>query len=66
MSPLKSFLQPFKSLVWLIILACVLLVGLALWLLDMKSPFSQFYAAADKNRSAGAHFISNAGRDDRL
>ena len=41
-SQLVSFLQPFKSTLWVLVLVSVHVVALCLYLLDRFSPFGQF------------------------
>lgn len=42
MSPMESFMQPFKWQLWLALLSSVLIVGTAMWCLDSNSPFQRF------------------------
>uniref|UniRef100_A0A8R1I205 PBPe domain-containing protein n=1 Tax=Caenorhabditis japonica TaxID=281687 RepID=A0A8R1I205_CAEJA len=42
-SPMQSFLQPLQSSLWSALFVSVLLVGLAIYCLDFKSPFERFY-----------------------
>ncbi|KAF1766074.1 hypothetical protein GCK72_006030 [Caenorhabditis remanei] len=44
-SPMQSFLQPLQSSLWTALFISVLLVGLAIYCLDFKSPFERFYQA---------------------
>ncbi|CAI2346769.1 unnamed protein product [Caenorhabditis sp. 36 PRJEB53466] len=44
-SPMQSFLQPLQSSLWTALFVSVLLVGLAIYCLDFKSPFERFYQA---------------------
>ncbi|CAD6195731.1 unnamed protein product [Caenorhabditis auriculariae] len=50
-SPMQSFLQPLESSLWTALLVSVVLVGLAIFLLDFKSPFDRFYNV-DKSKLA--------------
>uniref|UniRef100_A0A1I7X8S9 PBPe domain-containing protein n=1 Tax=Heterorhabditis bacteriophora TaxID=37862 RepID=A0A1I7X8S9_HETBA len=42
-SPMQSFLQPLKSSLWIALLVSVIMVGMAIFYLDLKSPFDRFY-----------------------
>ncbi|KJH47915.1 hypothetical protein DICVIV_05982 [Dictyocaulus viviparus] len=42
-SPMQSFLQPLKSALWASLLVSVIVVGLVIYFLDLKSPCQQFY-----------------------
>ena len=42
---MQSFLQPLQSSLWTALFISVLLVGLAIYCLDFKSPFERFYQA---------------------
>ncbi|EGT56359.1 hypothetical protein CAEBREN_14810 [Caenorhabditis brenneri] len=44
-SPMQSFLQPLQSSLWTALFISVILVGLAIYCLDFKSPFERFYQA---------------------
>ncbi|CAO4365876.1 unnamed protein product [Caenorhabditis nigoni] len=44
-SPMQSFLQPLQSSLWTALFISVILVGLAIFFLDFKSPFERFYQA---------------------
>lgn len=46
-SQLVSFLQPFKSTLWVLVLVSVHVVALCLYLLDRFSPFGRFEATDD-------------------
>ena len=43
-SPMQSFLQPLKSSLWSALLVSVVAVGMAIFILDKKSPFDKFYS----------------------
>ena len=42
LSPMRSFMQPFKWQLWLTLFTSVFIVGAALYFLDSKSPFLRF------------------------
>ncbi|KAK0396169.1 hypothetical protein QR680_001603 [Steinernema hermaphroditum] len=42
-SPMESFLQPLKGTLWTTLFVSVFLVGLGIFMLDLKSPFDRFY-----------------------
>ncbi|TMS35599.1 hypothetical protein L596_002967 [Steinernema carpocapsae] len=42
-SPMESFLQPLKGTLWTTLFVSVFLVGLGIYVLDLKSPFDRFY-----------------------
>uniref|UniRef100_A0AC35FNM1 LITAF domain-containing protein n=1 Tax=Panagrolaimus sp. PS1159 TaxID=55785 RepID=A0AC35FNM1_9BILA len=44
-SPMQSFMQPLKPSLWYTLLTAVVLVGLTIYVLDLKSPFDRFYHA---------------------
>ena len=48
-SQLVSFLQPFKSTLWVLVLVSVKVVALCLYLLDRFSPFGRFEANEENN-----------------
>ena len=41
---MQSFLQPLKPSLWYFLFAAVILVGLTIYILDLKSPFDRFYS----------------------
>ena len=50
-SQLVSFLQPFKSTLWVLVLVSVKVVALCLYLLDRFSPFGRFEANEAKENN---------------
>lgn len=51
-SQLVSFLQPFKSTLWVLVLVSVHVVALCLYLLDRFSPFGRYQAASSSADTA--------------
>ena len=51
MSPMESFMQPFKWSLWAMLFGSVFVVGLVLFALDRLSPFSMFYASAEDRKT---------------
>ncbi|CAB3405067.1 unnamed protein product [Caenorhabditis bovis] len=62
-SPMQSFLQPLQSSLWTALFVSVLLVGLAIYCLDFKSPFERFYQA-DREKEVDLQMF-NAWDDDK-
>ncbi|VDM66231.1 unnamed protein product, partial [Strongylus vulgaris] len=64
-SPMQSFLQPLKSSLWTSLLISVIMVGLVIFCLDLKSPFDRFYKI-DKSRMAADDPFLNEVANDRV
>uniref|UniRef100_A0A914RQC7 Uncharacterized protein n=1 Tax=Parascaris equorum TaxID=6256 RepID=A0A914RQC7_PAREQ len=64
-SPMESFLQPLNSSLWSALFISVLLVGCAIFLLDLYSPFDRFFKV-DKSRIDPDDPFLEPTEDDRL
>ncbi|CAI5440787.1 unnamed protein product [Caenorhabditis angaria] len=64
-SPMQSFLQPLQSSLWTALFISVLLVGLAIFFLDFKSPFDRFYQM-DRKMNEDLFGEGDADKDDNV
>ncbi|EYC45042.1 hypothetical protein Y032_0441g1521 [Ancylostoma ceylanicum] len=62
-SPMQSFLQPLKSALWTSLLISVIMVGLVIFCLDLKSPFDRFYKMDKSQMAADDPFLMEVAND---
>ncbi|KHJ98240.1 Ligand-gated ion channel [Oesophagostomum dentatum] len=62
-SPMQSFLQPLKSALWTALLISVIMVGLVIFCLDLKSPFDRFYKIDQSRMAADDPFLMEVAND---
>ncbi|PAV58043.1 hypothetical protein WR25_18810 isoform A [Diploscapter pachys] len=59
-STMQSFLQPLQSSLWTALFVAVALIGLAIYLLDLSSPFHKFYSPKDETEDPFSETQSDA------
>ncbi|KAK6735990.1 hypothetical protein RB195_018950 [Necator americanus] len=62
-SPMQSFLQPLKSALWTSLLISVIMVGLVIFCLDLKSPFDRFYKTEQNRMAEDDPFLMEVAND---